>query len=97
MGLGLYTEDQVHERTYVDGGFGVLFTRVVAAAAPGSLLNGVSPHGDTMFNIPQLNRIESEFDDMLGRHPELADDVAALRVLFEAIRRKRGYLWVCGD
>lgn len=97
MGLAVYLEDQVHGRSYAGHEAGDHLTRVVAEAAPGSVLSGTAQYGDTMFNIVQLNRIETELAEIRGRNPGLAADADALVVLFEKVRRKRGYLWISGD
>ncbi|GGS52868.1 hypothetical protein [Actinokineospora fastidiosa] len=95
--MDVYVENQNHERSLAGADVNRRFARILSAAAPSSLLSGVHPHGDTMFNIPQLNMIESEFDGILARRPDLADDIAELRGLLEEVRRRRGYLWICGD
>jgi hypothetical protein len=97
MGLAVYVEDQVHERSYAGAEAGRRLTRVVAEAVPGSMLSGTAQYADTMFNVHQLNRIESEFDEILARHPDLKPDVDVLLELFEQVRRMRGYLWISGD
>ncbi|MDT7725944.1 MAG: hypothetical protein QOI21_2520 [Actinomycetota bacterium] len=96
MGLAVYVEDQIHGRSYAEEA-GRWLTRVVVEAVPGSVLSGTYPHGDTMFNVPQLNRISAEFEEILARRPDLKSDVDALLELFEQVRRMRGYLWVSGD
>ncbi|GHF47702.1 hypothetical protein FHX82_001409 [Amycolatopsis bartoniae] len=97
MGLGVYRENQVHERVHVGREAGVSLTRVLAEAGPDDVLSGIADHADTMFNVLQLKRIDKEFTAILGRRPELAPDIARLRELFEAVERDRGYLWIVGD
>ncbi|WP_435157321.1 hypothetical protein [Amycolatopsis sacchari] len=97
MGLDVYRENQVHDRVHAGREVNLSLTRVLAEAQPADLLHGVDYHGDTMFNVGQLRKIDKEFDAILARRPELASDVAALRTLFELVVRDRGYLWIAGD
>ncbi|MCE7008184.1 nucleoporin NDC1 [Kibdelosporangium philippinense] len=97
MGLAVYIENQIHERSYAGTDAGEWLTRVVAEAERGGTLSGIYQHGDTMFNIPQLNAIEGELAEIATRSPAVRPDVDALLELFEQIRRKGGYLWISGD
>ncbi|MCU1683854.1 MAG: hypothetical protein JWQ81_4593 [Amycolatopsis sp.] len=97
MGISVYLRNQVHAQTYAGTEVSLQFERVVAQAQQDELLAGVHPHADTMFNVAQLSKISEELTTVQERCPELADDIAALRVIFETIERQRGYLWVLGD
>jgi hypothetical protein len=97
MGISVYLENQVHERSYAGTDVTRKFTHIVAEADSGGLLSGIDPHGDTMFNLVELNRVEEELEGILHRCPELKADIADLRAFFEEVRRKRGYVWISGD
>ncbi|CAM3936941.1 hypothetical protein KIPE111705_32420 [Kibdelosporangium persicum] len=97
MGLAVYVENQIHERSYAGSDAGQWLTRVVTEAARGGTLAGIYQHGDTMFNIPQLNAIEQELAEIADRSPAVRPDVDALLELFEQVRRMGGYLWISGD
>ncbi|MDT8914736.1 hypothetical protein [Amycolatopsis sp. PS_44_ISF1] len=97
MGLSVYRRNQVHDQVYLDDSTGRYLTEVLAHVRPDSLLHTVALHADTMFNTVQLRRAGEELEEIAGRKPELAFEVAHLRALFESIERERGYLWINGD
>lgn len=96
MGLAVYTENQIHERSYHEEA-GWWLSRVVAESKSDGLLSGIGYHTDTMFNVVQLNRIRDELTQMREQRPELADDIDRLCELLDVVERQRGYLWIAGD
>jgi len=57
----------------------------------------VDASGDTKINRFQLTRIDTELDSISHEHPELGDEVRALKELVENVVRDLGYLWIIGD
>lgn len=66
-------------------------------AEKGSLLDSVYQHGDTMFNVPQMNRIKQELARIRYAHPDLHISVEVLEILINKAVLDRGYLWISGD
>lgn len=97
MGIAVYLADQVHTRTYAGPEAGAQLANVLAAAGPEGLLSGVHVHGDTVFNLVQVRKLEKELDAIADAKPGLRSDVAALKRILEAVAKARGYLWLSGD
>ncbi|PSK96774.1 hypothetical protein CLV63_11071 [Murinocardiopsis flavida] len=70
---------------------------VLDNAEEGSLLDSVYQHGDTMFNVPQMNRIKRELARIRDAHPDLRTSVEVLEILIDKAVLDRGYLWISGD
>jgi hypothetical protein len=92
VGIDVYLENQVHERTYAGPDAGNQLTRVLARAKSGSFLAGVDTYGDTMFNLVQLRQLDSEIDAVAAAYPALGPDVDSLRSIIQAVIRDRGYV-----
>jgi hypothetical protein len=97
LGLAVYTEDQNHQRVYAGKEAGVHLESILQHVDANSILADVHPHGDTMFNCPQLMRIIRELDRATGRSSQIVSDVAAFKSLLEEVLRRRGYVWISGD
>ena len=99
MGLGVYVENQVHERRYAGAEAGAALERVAAVSdrERHHLVSWIDAYGDTMINLIQLPRLTADLDEIASRHPELRADVAALGELIEQAERQRGYIWISGD
>ncbi|GIE28311.1 hypothetical protein Ait01nite_013560 [Actinoplanes italicus] len=99
MGLGVYVENQVHERRYAGADAGSALQRLVAASnrERHHLVSRIDSYGDTMINLIQLPQLTAELDEIASRKPELRADVQALGALIEEATRARGYLWISGD
>jgi hypothetical protein len=97
MGLSLFVENQAHERTYAGPEVSGYLEIVIARGADESLLAGVHPNGDTMFNSIQLAQIRTELEAVSRALPNLGPQVEALRRTFERVIENRGYIWVSGD
>ncbi|MBB5788391.1 hypothetical protein [Jiangella mangrovi] len=97
MGISVYTENQIHDRVYVGGESSEQLERLLDKAAENGLLADVGRVGDTMFNIPQLYRLDAELTALAESWPELAADVAVISAMIQRIIRNRGYLRLAGD
>ncbi len=99
MGISIYVEDQVHQRTYAGAPASRSLARILDACSPesGELLGDIHPYGDTMLNAVQLQRFCRELESTVQNHADLVADVESLRGLAEAAVRQRGYLWFSGD
>lgn len=99
MGLGVYVENQVHERRYAGGEASSSLQRLVAASDRElhHLVSMIDSYGDTMINLIQLPQLTAELDEIASRNPELRVDVQVLEALIEEATRARGYLWISGD
>ena len=97
MGLAVFLENQIHERTYAGADAGRWISSLLPLARRDGQLSGVSVYGDTMFNITQLRRIVEETGEILESHPELAHEISELDKLIQMVIRGRGYLWISGD
>ncbi|WP_046471913.1 hypothetical protein [Allosalinactinospora lopnorensis] len=97
MGFALYIENQLHDREYTGAVHSRNMTAVLEKAEAGSQLSYVHPHGDTMFNVPQMHRIKQELGQLRDAHPELDPSIEALEILINKAILDRGYLWISGD
>jgi hypothetical protein len=97
VGIAVYLENQVHDRSLADPRVWDSLTRLLAVASPDGLLAAIPPYGDTMFNSVQLDRLIRELEAIAEGNPSLVDDVDALKSAANAAIRQRGYLWFCGD
>ena len=73
---------------------------LVPRQKPGPFLDAVSTvdaHGDTMFNLLQLERLGPELDGIATAHPQLRHDVDSLKEIIGSTVAKHGYLWLSGD
>ncbi|MGQ4617312.1 hypothetical protein [Nocardia sp. R7R-8] len=66
-------------------------------AAEGSMLGGIIPHGDTMFNSYQLRFLVDEIDAMPARNDAEKEMWGRLRDAAQTAIRRSGYLWFNGD
>lgn len=66
-------------------------------APKGSLLRGIDPYGDTMFNVIQLDQLIEEIDSMAVDLPIEREALSTLRAAADTAIRKRGYLYFVGD
>lgn len=96
MGIAVYVENQLHERTFAGVEAGDQLEWLIAEA-PRGLLADIQLHGDTMFNIVQARRFLAELEGVRERRPDLAHAVVSLQELVRLAERKRGYLWFSGD
>lgn len=98
MGFSVYTEDRLHERTYVeDPSIGDAICRVSQVTPREGLLWMIDPHGDTMLYALQLELARQEIRGVAHTHPALSGDVQCLDQLMESVVKRRGYLCVEGD
>jgi hypothetical protein len=97
MGFAVYTEDQIHRRSYAGPEAGKRLTRILQSASPGGQFACIGAHGDTMFNFGQMNHMLEEISDILSRNPGLVDEGSELATLIQETIKKRGYLWISGD
>lgn len=97
MGLAVYVENQVHDRSYAGPEPGRWLTSLLPFAAKGGLLSCISEYGDTMFNILQMRRLLGEIETISASVPRMAPTVDSLEELIHEAIRKRGYLWISGD
>ncbi|WP_405838975.1 hypothetical protein OG528_15035 [Streptomyces platensis] len=93
----MYTEDQIHHRSYAGPEAGKWLTRILQNAPAGGQLSYIGEHGDTMFNIGQMNRALAEISETLSRNPDLFNEASALTTLIQETIKKRGYIWISGD
>lgn len=97
MGVDVYLENQIHGRTHAGSDIGTMLSRVLAKANSDGLLAGIDMHGDTMFNVVQLQKVDLELDAIAEAYPDLRSDVSSLKQILENVIRSRGYLWLAGD
>ncbi|MFD7508087.1 hypothetical protein ACFV5N_01880 [Streptomyces sp. NPDC059853] len=97
MGLAVYIEDQNHQRVHAGRQAGAHLEAILPHVDADALLAGVHPHGDTMFNSPQLLRVMGEIDLLLERNFDAKGDAAEFKSILDEVVRSRGYLWISGD
>jgi len=96
VGLDIYVRDVRRAQIdYFGDDSDGSFEKMCRAAPKGSLRRGVSPYGDTMFNVVQLLRLVEELEGL----PEDQVTPAVQRVLDGArlAIRRSGYLFFVGD
>jgi hypothetical protein len=97
VGLSVYFEDQNHSRAYADG-FGWKIELFRQRAADVDLLRDIHLHADTMFNVPQIERLIAEIQRIEKEDTSALSDAAnELLEAFNRVIRNRGYLWISGD
>ncbi|GAA2350891.1 hypothetical protein [Streptomyces violaceusniger] len=97
MGLDVYIENQVHDRSQAGPEAGDWLASLLPFATEGGQLYGVFEYGDTMFNIVQLRQLLGELEKIAIAVPGTKPAVAGLTDLIDAVIRRRGYLWISGD
>ncbi|WP_336054049.1 hypothetical protein [Streptomyces sp. CA2R101] len=97
MGFSVYTEDQIHRRSYAGPEAGKWLTRILQNAPIDGQLSCIGAHSDTMFNIGQMNRMLTEIADILSKDPDLSNEASELATLIQETIKRRGYLWISGD
>ncbi|GAA0501938.1 hypothetical protein ABZ797_27005 [Streptomyces antimycoticus] len=97
MGLDVYVENQVHDRSYAGPEPGNWLTSLLPFATEGGQLHCVFEYGDTMFNIVQMRQLLDEIDKISNSVPSVEPAGAGLTDLIHAVIKRRGYLWVSGD
>jgi hypothetical protein len=97
MGMSMYLENMVHERSYAGDEAAAMLDRVVSADNDGVLLGGIHRHGDTMFNTVQLRHLCAEIDGVSKVCPGLTEDLMLFRALAGQVIKGNGYMWISGD
>jgi hypothetical protein len=98
VAIDIKVQDQVHGVLEIFGDDPSETLAQVCARAPrGSLLRGVHPYGDTMFNMVQLEFLIDEIDGTTAKHPAEQEILSRLRIAADTAIRKRGYLYFVGD
>jgi hypothetical protein len=70
---------------------------MVSQADQASLLHGIDPYSDTMFNMVQLKRLLRETAAVDGRNDAEWEALEGIREAAEEAIRACGYLWFIGD
>jgi hypothetical protein len=97
VGISLYIENQIHERSYAGDEASQRLDRIVAAGVDSILVRGIYAHGDTMFNTVQLRRLSNELDGLCKTRPDLSKDLDSFNKIVHLVIENRGYLWISGD
>jgi hypothetical protein len=95
MGLAIYAQAVGHQRLrMVADDRDASFVRLCLSAPLGSIRRGVMPHGDTMFNSWQTERLIEELEALPAGRPAVIDEI--LEVAWLALK-KAGYVYIIGD
>lgn len=98
MGIAIIIQNQAHRRVeLIAGEAAEVLYETVSNAPPKSLIRGIHPHADTMFNSAQLRQLIDELDATVARGQVEQELIATLRAAAESAIRQRGYLWFSGD
>jgi len=97
MGLDVSIEDQLHRRERPGADVNSALVRLIALGAPGGLLADVFEWGDTMFNFPQMEKLDLEIQEIEGQDTGTRKDVDLVRGAIRSAMHKRGYIWISGD
>lgn len=97
MGLAVFIDNPIHERSYAGPEAGRIVASLLPMAEEHGQLQFVFSHGDTMFHAGQMRQLIRELERIKKRSPESAEDADHLIGLVERAIRLRGYLWIRGD
>lgn len=97
MGLDVSVEDQMHRRERAGAPVNSALDRLISVSGSTGLLADIFEWGDTMFNLPQLDRLDIEIQELGNQNPEVQEDADAVRNVIDSAKRKRGYIWISGD
>lgn len=97
MGLDVSVEDQMHRRERSGAEVNDALNRLIALSERNGLLADIFEWGDTMFNLPQLEKLDVEIQELGSKNAEIQKEADLMRNVIESAMRKRGYIWVSGD
>lgn len=96
MGLSMRLQNQLHENvhSFADDSQGTVM-RLADARDYSSMLGSISPHGDTIFNSYQLQKLILELAEAFEVSPQPV--LKELAAASEQAIRLRGYILFMGD
>jgi hypothetical protein len=98
MPLSIRVESQIHGELYrIFDNEDHAYRNMFENTPRGTLLRGVDPHGDTMFNPYQLEIVLEEISTLRAQYPQHQDRLQELAEGARAAIRKSGYLYFVGD
>lgn len=97
MGIAIFIQNQAHRRVEEVLDLSESILDAISSAPDGSLLKGIHPHADTMFNTAQLEFLIKEISVLESKGHIEQGVLAVLRQAADAAILQRGYLWFSGD